>query len=250
MSALAGRVAEKLEWPLIVLSLLVIPALLLEDHTQAPELQRVAFAINWTVWLAFCLEFACLVIARPSLATLKRHWLSLAVIVVSPPFLSPAYLQAVRGVRVVRGVRALRLLRLARATFALSAALRLSQRYFRHSQFHLVAVVATLLIALGAVGGYIAEGNTNPNVHSFGDALWWAVVTATTVGYGDVSPSTLEGRVIAVALMLTGIGVIGVFTATLASFFFEQDARDPNAELLARLEAVEQKLDELLRRGQ
>jgi voltage-gated potassium channel len=245
---MARTVAVKLEWPLIALSLLVIPALLLEDQAQAPQLQAVAVAINWAVWIAFCVEFVCLLMAEPSFATVKRHWLSLAVIVVSPPFLSPAYLQAVRGVRAVRGLRALRLLRLARATFALSAALRLSQRYFRHSQFHLVAIVATLVIALGAVGGYIAEGNTNPSVHSFGDALWWAVVTATTVGYGDVSPSTLEGRVIAVILMLTGIGVIGVFTATLASFFFEQDAKDPNAELVARLDAVERKVDELLRR--
>jgi voltage-gated potassium channel len=69
-----------------------------------------------------------------------------------------------------------------------------------------------------------------------GDALWWAVVTATTIGYGDLSPVTVEGRLIAVVLMLTGIGVIGVFTATVASFFFEQE-RSEVADLALRLAA-------------
>jgi voltage-gated potassium channel len=68
----------------------------------------------------------------------------------------------------------------------------------------------------------------------------WAVVTETTVGYGDVSPVTLEGRLIAVVLMLTGIGVIGVFTATVASLFFEQEKESELASVVARLDAIDQ----------
>jgi voltage-gated potassium channel len=85
-------------------------------------------------------------------------------------------------------------------------------------------------------------------VGSIGDALWWAAVTATTVGYGDVSPITPEGRLIAVALMITGIGVIGVFTATVASFLFEQAPGTDTAPLEARLTNVEEKLDRILER--
>jgi voltage-gated potassium channel len=73
-------------------------------------------------------------------------------------------------------------------------------------------------------------------------------VTATTVGYGDVSPVTVEGRLIAVILMLTGIGVIGIFTATVASFFFEQEKQSDIGELETRLNAIERKLDEILER--
>ena len=67
------------------------------------------------------------------------------------------------------------------------------------------------------------------------------------LSYEDVSPVTWEGRLIAVGLMVVGIAVIGGFTATLASFFFEQDKSDKQAQAEARLEAIEAKLDALLR---
>jgi voltage-gated potassium channel len=72
--------------------------------------------------------------------------------------------------------------------------------------------------------------------------LWWSVVTATTVGYGDVSPVTPEGKFIAVGLMLLGIGFVGVFTATISSEFFDHGRVNQVEERLARIEA---KLDRL-----
>ena len=77
--------------------------------------------------------------------------------------------------------------------------------------------VGTIAVSLGALGIYVLERGIT--VESLGDAYWWAIVTVTTVGYGDVSPKTTEGRLVATALMIVGIGVISVFTATLASFF-------------------------------
>ena len=109
------------------------------------------------------------------------------------------------------------------------------------------SVCAVVVVFLGAFGVFIFETDANKSIGSFGDALWWAVVTATTVGYGDVSPVTVEGRFIAVVLMLTGIGVIGIFTATVASYFFEQD-RSEVEEMKQRLAAIESKLDRLLER--
>ena len=120
----------------------------------------------------------------------------------------------------------------------------------RSHQFHRIAIVAALLVLGGAVAEYYVERGAG-GVSSFGDSLWWAVVTATTVGYGDLSPVTSAGRAIAVVLMVVGIGVIGTFTATIASWFIEQDqAGKPNQDedLRGRLDAIEGKLDELLRR--
>jgi voltage-gated potassium channel Kch len=100
------------------------------------------------------------------------------------------------------------------------------------------------VIGLSSVAIYLVEGGINRSIETAGDALCWTLVTVTTVGYGDVSPVTLEGRVIAVVLMLTGIGVIGVFTATVASLLFEHGSQDNVARLEERLTRVEAKLDE------
>jgi voltage-gated potassium channel len=102
------------------------------------------------------------------------------------------------------------------------------------------------VMLLGATGLYLFEHGTNEAVVSFGDALWWALTTTTTVGYGDIYPTTTEGRLIAVLLMLTGIGVIGMFTATIASFFMIEEEQGELDDVRERLEQIEAKLDRLL----
>jgi voltage-gated potassium channel len=83
------------------------------------------------------------------------------------------------------------------------------------------------------------------NIHNFGDALWWAIVTVTTVGYGDKYPVTAGGRGVATVLMFVGIGLIGVLTATVASYFVEQSADEDRAELVERLDRMEAMLRQL-----
>ena len=89
----------------------------------------------------------------------------------------------------------------------------------REHLFRLMGVIVVLVLG-GAFGSaYFQEGQ------SFPDALWWAIVTLTTVGYGDISPSSLGGRLIGVVLMFFGIGVLGLFTATIAGVFVEKRLR-------------------------
>lgn len=80
---------------------------------------------------------------------------------------------------------------------------------------------AMLIIFLGAIGIYITEKGIT--VNNFQDAIWWSFVTSTTVGYGDISPSTQFGRVIAALLMLTGIGTIGMVTSSISVYFIWSD---------------------------
>ena len=110
-------------------------------------------------------------------------------------------------------------------------------------------LTTTVVISLGAVSIYSVEHGHNNSIQSIGDAFWWAIVTTTTVGYGDVSPVTVEGRFIAVALMAVGIGFIGVFTATITSFFLEPRRSDEEDKksIEERLARIESKLDELTR---
>jgi len=65
-------------------------------------------------------------------------------------------------------------------------------------------------------------GSSIQNVHGFFDSFWWAMSTVTTVGY-DIYPVTTEGRIVAIFLMLTGIGTLGVYTAAIANYVIRQN---------------------------
>jgi voltage-gated potassium channel len=236
----ASRIPRAFEWLMAALAILVIPALVLERRAPTPEIRTAALVLNWVIWLAFMIEFMVRWIADGRRSFPRRAWFDVLLIAVTPPIGVPDSLQGIRT------LRALRVLRLFRAFGVIAMALRLGKRHFGKRRFHYVGLVAIATVLLGAAGIYVVEGDDNRAITSYGDALWWAVVTATTVGYGDVSPVTAEGRLIAVILMLTGIGVIGVFTATVASFFFESEQQSESAALDAKLDRIERKLDQLL----
>ena len=80
----------------------------------------------------------------------------------------------------------------------------------------LVVIAATIVTSV--------ETTPNSQITSFEDAMWWSIVTVTTVGYGDMTPVTPIGRAIAMMLMLVGIGLFGGLTANLASLFVKADA--------------------------
>ena len=66
------------------------------------------------------------------------------------------------------------------------------------------------------------ESEVNPNVHGLWDSFWWAIVTITTVGYGDIYPVTTGGRVLAIFLMLGGIATMGAATAAITAYVIER----------------------------
>jgi len=75
------------------------------------------------------------------------------------------------------------------------------------------------VVVIGSLVAYHAEHPVNPEFATVGDALWWGIVTITTVGYGDIVPKTTTGRWAAVTIMITGIAVLGLLAGSLASFF-------------------------------
>jgi voltage-gated potassium channel len=151
------------------------------------------------VWAAFAIDFLIrlwLAENRPLYAA--RRWYDV-VLVLLPMF------------RTLRLLRMLALIRMLNRSMAGALAGRVSLY---------VAATSALTIFVGAITVLDAEQDVpGANITEFGDALWWSVVTVTTVGYGDHYPVTVEGRLVAVGLMLIGIALVGVLTAAVASWF-------------------------------
>jgi voltage-gated potassium channel len=109
-------------------------------------------------------------------------------------------------------------------------------------------MISFVLTVVGAIAVFEFESKTNGNISDPGDAVWWAVVTVTTVGYGDFFPVTIEGRIVAVLLMICGIGLFGTFTGYIASLFSEDQAEaeeDRDEKILCELSEIKQQLKEL-----
>src|SRR6202042_1876196 len=122
-----------------------------------------------------------------------------------------------------------------------------------HRGLFRVLLAAAGLVFLGAWLDLLFEDHAvGSNIHSYHDALWWAVVTVTTVGYGDRFPISEGGRAVAVVLMLVGIGLIGVLTATVASFFVQEhtdankkEYQQGHADLGQRLSVISERLADI-----
>ena len=82
-----------------------------------------------------------------------------------------------------------------------------------------VATITSGVVIFGSISILLVENDPASNIKSAEDAIWWALVTVTTVGYGDKFPVTTEGRIIGVALMFVGVGLFGTFTGYVASWF-------------------------------
>lgn len=142
--------------------------------------------------------------------------------------------------------RPLKLLRLATMIRFLN---RRASRSLRGRLVIYAAAGCALLLFCGSLAILDAErGSPQGNIKNFGDAIWWATETITTVGYGDHYPTTGTGRLVAVAVMVGGITLLGLITATLAAWLVQQvtdGERDATAELEGQVKALTQRVETL-----
>jgi voltage-gated potassium channel len=224
------RVQRMLEWPMMVLALAFVGAMVLQDHQAAPaEWREVGRVADWAIWALFVAEYlAMLALARDRARFVRGHVLDLVVI-------------AVPALRVLRLARALRLARMLRPLAALSVTGRqwaYVQASTRSHKLAMLAAACLLVLLVGAYLMYLAEGAVNEGFSSYGVSLWWAMVTATTVGYGDAAPETAWGRAIACLFMVVGVAVFGLVSASIAAHFVEQDSREEWQRLETRLDEI------------
>ena len=135
---------------------------------------------------------------------------------------------ALRVGRLARVVRVLRVLRGIRSARVLASAI---LHHRAQSAFMAAALIALVLLVFGSIAILQFEDTAQGNIKGPGDALWWAVVTLTTVGYGDRYPVTVEGRIVAVFLMLAGVGLFGTLSGFFASWFLNPAERQQVSEI-------------------
>lgn len=233
----SGRVVHPFEPVVLAATLALIPVLLIEADVHSGGWQTFAKAANWAIWGIFAVEFVfILVVAERRMAALRAHWLDAALVMVTVP----AYGQLLSSLRLARLVRLLRLLR---AGIIVGRALQAERRLTSAGDAFRFAALATVLLTV--VAGAAQATVDTKDFPTLADAIWWAVVTVTTVGYGDFYPTTTPGRIVGAILMLVGIGFLAVLTATIASRFVKEDRSDEAAEARAMLARIEAELSSL-----
>jgi len=221
---------------LIALWLLVQWALQFKFTVSNEHLQ----VIDWAIWLVLVAEVVVLTsLVKHKKEYLKQSWLNLAIILVCfPPFWFHS-----TAIIYLRIIRFFILLRVFKPAFkVLNEVLNFNQ----------IWVTLLIMISLTIFAGLFMS-IIDPAIPSIGDGVWWAWETITTVGYGDVAPSTLGGRLLAVAVMLGGAAIFSIITANLSAYLISKGkisrdvtvVRQEESEMLAAMRQIQGQLDEL-----
>jgi voltage-gated potassium channel len=227
------------KYPMALLGIawLVIAIIIVTTNVNASASTGLV-ATLFVLWAILLVEYTVRLVVSPDRrGYLRRRWAEPATVVVPP----------LQGWHLV-GIEKMCLL-IHEGALSVAAILK------HHSLFRvLIAAAATLIVGAWLVLLF-EENAKGSNIHNYPDALWWAIVTVTTVGYGDRFPTTEGGRAVAVILMLVGIGLIGVLTATVASVFIKehtdankQEFRKGHADLGQRLSVISDRLADVERR--
>ena len=220
------------EWPLTGAAAVILGVYAWEVLTNAQGgAKNAAELVIDAVWVLFGVDY----LVRLALAPNRGHW-----------FLHHLPDLAVIVLPVLRPLRLLRLVTLV-SIMQRSAGTALRGRITLYT-----AGSASLLIFTSALATLDAERHEpGTSIRTFGQALWWALTTITTIGYGDTVPVSTEGRFIAALLMIGGVALIGVVTATLASWIVslvEEENAEQEAATQAQVAALQQQVGELSER--
>jgi voltage-gated potassium channel len=212
-NALAHQWEKRLHWPMIGVALLSIPALFLEDLTQMPAVRLMGKLLELVIFLAFAGEFLWMMrLTSHRSEYAVRNWLDVLIILSSALDLAGWEFE---------WVAIARLLRLALVGLLLTRIVGSLRNMFSPSGIPFLIGLGMITLGIAGAGFYWIE----PTVHSYADGVWLAFVTGSTVGYGDVVPTTTASRLFAGLMVLLGFTLFSLVTASIAAFFVGEDEK-------------------------
>ena len=184
------------------------------------------------IWIIFIIDYAVrLIVSENKFKFIKNNKIDLISII---PF--NTMFQSLRIFKFARVLKLAKLSKLVRFAVLIYKFKNRADKFLKTNNFQYILIITIVTVFIGAFGISIAEYKT------FSDSLWWSFVTATTVGYGDISPSTNIGRIIAAILMLVGIGFVGMLTGTIATYFISDKKKEKTYKSEV-IETIQEKLN-------
>jgi len=182
---------------------------------QSPQTERILDIFEWTIIAIFTVEYLLRILVADRKLKFIFSFLGLIDLLAILPFYLAldVDLRMLRALRFLRVFSALKIVRYNKAMQRLAHAFHIAKE-----EIVLFLVTALLLIYFSAVGIYYFENQAQPEVFSsVFDSLWWSVITLTTVGYGDMHPITVGGRIFTFVILLIGLGIFAVPAGLVAS---------------------------------
>jgi voltage-gated potassium channel len=225
------------EITVLFLSVYVLGAMLMQLLLPLPlEVHQLINNLDNVVCIVFLTDFFVrLRRAESRAAFMKWGWIDLLS--------SIPQVDALRWGRLARVIRIIRVLR------AFGSAKRLIHFLYRRRSSGLAGtavLVGTLLVIFSCIAILALEDEESSNIKTPFDALWWALSTITTVGYGDRYPVTVEGKLVAMVLMISGVSLFGVLTGLFARLFLEPDVRKEESEIRDLRDEVRQLREQIM----
>lgn len=224
------RYEDRTSWTMVILALayLVVYSLQVLRIPPGPGWDTGYDVVSAAIWMVFIVDLAVRTYLAPGrFDYLIRHPLDVLAVII------PAF----------------RILRVVRILTAGQWLIRRGSRVEVGRTAGAIAAVVAFLSFVGSLAMLDAERDApGSTIHTLGDAIWWSFATMTTVGYGDTYPVTAVGRVVALIMMLIGISLLGVVSATMASTFVARlrgEQENETTIMLRKLEAMETALAEL-----
>ncbi|MFD2192257.1 ion transporter [Pistricoccus aurantiacus] len=202
---------------ILMLSFYVLGALVADVFFElSPEMSELLGYLDVVVCFFFFLDFCIRFRAAPNkLRFMRWGWIDLLASIPAGLFMAGRLVRVVQIIRLLRALKSMQMI------------WRLMFRNRAEGVFASVGTMTLLLVAFGSMIMLLVESpHPDSPIDSAEEALWWAVVTITTVGYGDYYPITTLGRVVAVLLMIGGVGLFGSFAAYISSLFVDDQGEE------------------------